>query len=165
MNDLEFTGFSSHATRIAQQRIIPTAVKSAGLAQTTLGNTTAEIIGPGSLPDGVAFNIKSFLTNSSNKDFRIGAVPYNIVFFEDDLNIGSIIGDGVTGYTINGPFSMPQFTPYATLDPVTGNITLGGNDGNNLVFFTEIINNTGFTHDIYAIVDTRVYNPIGGAVT
>ena len=57
---------------------------------------------------------------------------------------------------------MPTFTPIATQD-ADGTLTaMGGNDGNNLVFLTEIVNNTGAPHDIYVITNTRVWTPLGG---
>lgn len=150
--------------RIKQQNITPKEVNPASLSQTTLQNTQAEILGPVELLNGGNISITSILTHNVNPEFRLGGVPYNIVFFEDDLNTDNIIGGPISGYTINGPFGMPQFTPEAFVNPDTGNNVLGGNDGDNLVFLTEIINDTGDTHDIYIITDTRVYTPVAGSI-
>lgn len=147
--------------RIRQQNIMPSAIKPSNVANIAIVNTASEILGPVSLNDGSGLSVKSILTNTVNENFRIGAIPPQIVFFEGSLNVNNIIGDGVTGYTVNGPMAMPQFTPLAYSNP-DGSIELGGSDGNNLVFLTELINNTGGTETIYVIVSTRVYSPTTG---
>lgn len=153
---------TSTRPRIQQQNVKPLAIKPAGFAQINLANTQATINGPYNIANGGNLTFKSFIQNTKNDRFRLGGVPYNIVFLEDSLTVpDDIIGDTVTGYNINGPFSMPQFTPHAT--SIDGTITLGGNDGDNLVYLTELINNTGSGHDIYVVTDTRVLTPIGGS--
>lgn len=157
--DRGFT-ISNHNKRVTQRTIQPNAVRSAQLSQTTLVNTQAEVLGPFTINNGSSLSIRSIVTNNTNPNFRLGGVPYCITFFQTDLSITNIIGDQVTGdYTINGPIPMAQFTPYATSS------TPGGNDGNNLVFVTELINNSGGTQDIYVITNSRIYVPTGGGAT
>ena len=147
--------------RITQRNIQPTAIKPASLSQQTLINNSTVSGGPFSMNNGDSFTIKVLVKHDTNSQIRLSAVPFSLIFFEDTLDTSSIIGAGVTGYQINGPFSMPPFTPLAYLDN-TGAVVLGGSDGNNLVYFTEIVNNSGGTHDIYVYTNTRAYIPIGG---
>lgn len=143
--------------RLIQQQVRPTAIKPAAVAQTNILNTQATINGPFTLANNASLSVRSIIVNNVNSEFRLGGLPYCITFFEDSLSISTIIGEGVTGdYTVNGPMPMAQFSPYAT------STTAGGNDGNNLVFVTEIINKSGGSHDIYYISNTRVFTPIGG---
>ena len=163
--DREFNNFGGGypMPRISQRQIQATAVKPSALSQNTLINTTAETLGPISLANGVSLSLTSLLFNAQNPNYRLGGVPYSIVFFEDNLNVNDIIGASVTGYKINGPMAMPTFTPEAYVNSSGSNV-LGGNNGNNLVYLTEITNNTGVTHDIYIVTNTRVYLPLGGDV-
>ena len=152
---------TNYSTRLSQQMVKPTAIKPAAVNQVNMVNTNSEILGPFSLADGASGTIVSIVYNIVNDKFRLGAVPYNICFFEDGLTSADLIGYSITGYIINS-MSMPTFTPIATQD-ADGTLTaMGGNDGNNLVFLTEIVNNTGAPHDIYVITNTRVWTPLGG---
>ena len=160
VNDSQYTYFGMPRPRVTQRSLQPTAVKPSALSQTTIVNTQATINGPFSLNNGSSLSIRSIIANNTNPDFRLGGVPYCITFFQTSLATSTIIGDAVTGgYTINGPMPMAQFSPYATSS------SAGGNDGNNLVFLTELINNTGGTKNIYYITNTRVYVPLGGGPT
>lgn len=142
--------------KIDLQQTIPKSIKPSSLSRTNIANTQSEILGPFSLNDSSSLTITSIVVNETNPDFRLGAVPYNIVFFQTSLGTANIIGYGVTGdYVINN-ISMPVFTPFATDEEI------GGSDGNNLVFVTELINNSGMTQTIYAITGTRVFVPTGG---
>lgn len=159
---MEFTINKQSGARVNQQRLLPTAVKPAQLAQTTLSNTTASVQGPYSLVNGSSLQITSSIANTSNPDFKIGALPYGIVFFETSATLGHIIGSpqGIaasTGYRLFGPIAMPQFTPVAV-----GSTTVGGNDGSNIIFLTELVNNTGVTKTIYYLSNSRIYTTLGG---
>lgn len=146
--------------RVIQQRMAPTAVKPNQLAQTTLFNTEANILGPFSLANNASLSIQSVIANSNNPNIRIAGVPYCITFFQTSLSVTNIIGSAITGsYTMNGPMPMAQFTPHATAS------VIGGNNGNNLVFLTELINKSGGTQIIYAITNTRVYTTTGGSAS
>jgi len=145
--------------RVSQQRILPTAVKPAQLAQTTLVNTQGELLGPFSIANGSSLVLQSIITNTNDPNFRLGAVPYCIVYFQTTVATANIIGGAITGtgYSIKGPMAMPGFSPFATPG------VLGGNDDNNLVFLTELVNSSGGgPQTIFAITNTRVYTPLGG---
>lgn len=145
--------------RIMPQDVVSKAIGPRALAQTTLVNTDVEIIGPIALSNGASLSLLSIIANTSNENFRLGASPYSIAFFQDALSATNLIGAGIMGdYTINGPLSMPQF------DPQSENGSLGGSDGNNLIFITELTNNSGGSQDIYIAVNCRIYSPIGGVV-
>lgn len=160
INDTEYTYFTTPVQRTSQRTMLPTAIKPAALSQTTIINTQATINGPFSVANGSSLTVRSIITNNTNPDFRLGAVPYGITFFQTSLDTTSIIGDSVTsGYAVIGPMAMAQFSPYATSS------TAGGSDGNNLVFVTMITNSTGGSKNIYYITNTRVYTPIGGSST
>ena len=157
-----FVTYTDVVNRINQQQVRPSAIKPASMAQTNMVNTQAEILGPFSIANNASLNLSSLITNTSNVNFRLGAVPYSIAFFQTSLSTSNVIGSGVTGtYIINGPLAMPQFTPHAYKD-TTGATVIGGNDGNDLVFITELINKSGSTQTIYAIIDSRVFTPQGG---
>lgn len=143
--------------RISQQSIVSKTIKPTQLSQQTLQNSSTEILGPLSVNTGDSISVISIVSNTVNPLFRIGTLPYAIAFFEGTLNVANIIGAGPQGYVINGPMAMPQFTPYAE------GASAGGNNGVNLVFVTELVNNTGMTKTIYVITDSRVYFPISGS--
>lgn len=150
--------------RIKQQNITPKEVDPASMSQTNILNTTTEFIGPVSLNNNSALSIRSIISNSANPLFRLGAVPFEICFFQTSLAIGSIIGDTVSAdYVIIGPMAVPQFSPLAQPTTAPGGASAGGSDGNNLVFITQIINYTGATKTIYAATSTRVLTPVGGS--
>ena len=146
--------------RLRQQDIAATAIKPFAFSQQLMLNTQAEILGPFAVNNGASLSILSIINNTVNEKFRVGSLPYNIVFFQTSLALSNVIGYGITGdYTINGPMGIPQFSPYAQ------GLSIGGNTGDNLVFLTELINNSGGSQTIYAITDTRVLTAIGGAST
>lgn len=152
----QFT-IGQESQRVNQQQIAPSAIQPAQLSQTTIVNTTTQTLGPFSIANNASLTIRSLITNSKNADFRLGGIPYCIAFFQTSLTTANLIGSGITGsYTINGPLPMPVFTPNAA----TG--VVGGSDGNNLYFITELQNKSGSTQTIYVVTNTRVYNPIGG---
>lgn len=160
MINQEFTNFGVKQTpRVTQQRMYPTAVKPAHLAQLTLVNTPTQELGPFSVTNGNSLVLQSIIANGANPDFRMGGVPYCVAFFQTSLSTLNLIGGTITGtgYQIKGPMAMPGFSPLAS----TG--VLGGNDDNNLVYLTELVNNTGGTQTIYVITNTRVYTPLGGS--
>lgn len=164
----DFTTDQNQNPRVNQQRITPTAIQPAFLSQITLSNTTAGVQGPFSLANGSSLQITSFIINNANPKFKIGTLPYGIVFLEGSPSLSKIIGSpqGVpasTGYNLFGPIAMPQFTPIAT--NINGSITVGGNDGNNIVFITELVNNTGGSKNIYYLSNSRVYTTTGGSIT
>lgn len=158
MRDWEIP-ISKITPRTSRQSVKPTAIAPSALAQTVLVNTQAEIIGPLTLSNGGNISLTSIIANTANEKIRLGAAPYGVVFFEDSLSTGAIIGDSVTGYIVNGPMAMPKFTPNATSSDI------GGSTGDNIVYLTELINDTGMEHDIYIITDTRVLTPIGGGAS
>lgn len=165
-NDGDFTYYGDKPRPRTNQRTIqPTAVKPAGLGQQTLTNTNTQILGPFSMPTGSSLAISVITYNNSNHAFRIGATPFNLVFFEDALDNDHIIGLTVSAnhYNLWGPLSLPQILPAAYV--VNGTNFVGGNDSNNLVFIASLYNDTGMTHNIWLATDTRVYTPIGGAIT
>ena len=150
-------------TRIQQQNIKSKAIKPFTVSQINLVNTQADLQGPFTVNNGSSLSILSIIKNTVNEAFRVGVLPYNIIFFEGtpsinvSTGVNNVIGYGVTGdYTINGPMGMPQFIPYAIPTRI------GGNTGQNVVVLTELINNSGGAEDIYFISDSRVLNPYGG---
>lgn len=157
-NDRQFTTFSRFSDRISQRGILPNAIKPAQTATTVIINTQAEILGPYTVNNGSSLSLQSIITNE-NPAYRIGGVPYCITYFQDQIDTDHIIGAtiGTGDYIINGPLPMAQFSPHA----IGG--SAGGNDGNNLVYLTELINNSGSTQTIYVITNTRVFVPTGGS--
>ena len=150
--------------RINQQNINPGAVKARALPTNIIQNSTTFISGAFSLSNGSALSIQSILTSDTNPDVPLAGVPYCIAFFEGSLGPTKIIGAGVSGsgYIITGPFAMPKFSPLA--QNTSSSTINGGSDGNNLVFITQIYNNTGLTKTIYYATNTRfIQGAAGGA--
>lgn len=147
--------------RQTQRSIGPTSINPRQLSENTLFNTTATVNGPYTLNNGSALQIRSIVKNAANSQFILGGAPYFITFLQGTLDTSNILGDpnGVSfnGYHLYGPLAMSAFSPYA-VNPSTP----GGNDGYDLVFVTELINNTGSQKTIYYITNTRVYMPRGG---
>ncbi len=162
----QFRTLGKYNDRISQRGLQATAVKAAVLAQTTLSNTIGNVLGPFSVNNGSSLQVSSYIANSSNPENRIAAAPYGIIFMETSPALDNIIGSpqGVaanTGYQLYGPTAMPQFTPIGTL--IDGQVVIGGNDGNNVIFLTELVNNTGSTQVLYYLTNSRIYTTTGGA--
>lgn len=145
--------FEEEKRRASQRDIEPQAVKNSAVANNVIASTTVSTLGPFSVANGSSLDVTSTIANSANANNRLGAVPYQICFFESSLSLSKIIpgGSGVTGtYDVIGPLAMPQFSP-------------GGSDGNNLLFRTRLTNNSGATKTIYCLTNTRFIGGIGGS--
>ncbi len=148
--------------RIRQQDITPATIKNSRLSSDIITSTQTTVNGPISLVTGTSVVVQSIIVGNPNPNLPIAAVPYCIVFFETTPDTNNMIGVTLTGsgYLIKGPFALPTFMPRASNNP----ITYGGSNGNNLVFITELFNNTGATKTIYYYTNTRYIQGSGGAL-
>lgn len=132
--------------KASQQLILANSVGAANLSTNLLTNAGTTIT-PFSITNGQTITITNTLTSNINIKNRIGAVPFQCVFFLTSATLNNLIpfGSGVTPsqWVTYGPFALPEFTP-------------GGSDGNNLIIKTAITNNTGSTQTVLFYSDLRV---------
>jgi hypothetical protein len=138
--------------------IKPNSIQPNMLSSHLIKNTTTLMNGPTSLTNGSGMTVTSVVSSDVGPNIEIASVGYSIAFFVGSIAAGNVIGYTVIGnYNIQGPFLMPPFSPeYSSVQE-------GGSDGNNLIYNTTIINNTGSTKSIYWITSQRYIQPGGTA--
>jgi len=136
--------------------IKPNSIQPNMLSAHFVKSTTATMNGPTSLANGSGMTVTSVVSSDTNPNITLAGAGYSIAFFVGSIAAANVIGYTVIGaYNIQGPFLMPPFSPeYSSVQE-------GGSDGNNLIYNTTIINNTGSTKVIYWITSTR-YIQAGG---
>lgn len=140
----------------------PGSVKQTSLTSDFIKNSSVFVSGAISLTNGNSLVIQSIITSQTNPNLKLAAVPYSITFFQGSVATNNMIGVTITGsgYQLKGPQAMPFFTPNAKNLAST---IYGGSTGANLVYVTELFNNTGSTQTIYYITNTRFIQSGGAA--
>lgn len=137
--------------RTSQRDLLPTAIKPRSVESDFLQNTQVTT-GSFSISNGVTVTITTTITALANSTIRMGAVPFQIAFFETSTTTANLIpfGSGIaTGrYTVTS-LAMPQITGIGT-------------DGNNIVYKTSIANNSGGTQTIIYYIASRFIQGSGG---
>lgn len=151
----DFNKIIQDANRIKQQNITPTAVKTRSVENDILQNSVYEEI-PFTMNNNTSTTVNSVITGNVDGS-RIGAVPYQIAFFEGTTVAGgTYIDQAATGdYVVLGPFCIP-----------TG-ITIGDNTAteNNLFFKTTIENHSGVTQNLVVAIRFRYIQGVGGGAS
>jgi len=155
--------------RYGRREILPTSIKGRQLTQDLLNNSAVENT-TFSFNDGVVITVTSRITHSTDKDIRLGAVPFMFLFAES-ASVGGIIPgtnlipfDVATGrFDIYGPFAMPDFT-YNSKRFLTSTGIYFSTDGNDLVYKTAIRNSSGGARTVTALIQARIIQNRGGGV-
>lgn len=140
----------------------PGSIKQTSLTADFIKNSDVFVSGAISLTNGNSLVIQSIITSNTNPNLKLAGVPYSITFFQGSLATSNMIGITITGsgYQIKGPQALPVFTPNAQNLAST---IYGGSTGANLVYVTELYNNTGSTQTIFYITNTRFIQSGGSA--
>lgn len=158
MNDQTNSISAPTTAKIKSTDIMIGAILPSHITTKLIQPTTTTTNGPTSVANGSALTVTSLVTSKTNPNIPLFG-NYTIAFFEGALTTDKIIGYTlVHNYIVQGPFLMPAFSPH-----YAAGITSGGSDGNNLIYNTSIINNTGGSVNLYWITNTRVIQTGGKA--
>lgn len=137
--------------RTSQRDLLPTAVKNRIVENDFIFNTQLTS-GSFSITNGTGVTITTTISGLANENIRMGACPFEVALFETSATAANLIpfGTGIAAgrYTVTN-LAMPD-------------LTLIGSNGNNLVFKTHIINNSGSTQTILYYIQSRFIQGIGG---
>jgi hypothetical protein len=152
--------------RSTRRTIQPTAIQSRQISQGVIKNTNGSS-GSFALANGVTTTLTTTFWNESNDEIRLSAVPFMITFFEAASLSACVPGtnqipfDVATDrFNIWGPIAMPDYTINGKR--VTSGGTRFASDGNNVVYKTSIVNNSGGDVTITYILSLRLIESRGG---
>lgn len=144
--------------RVGRKELLPAAVEPRNLSFDIISRADQSRVGPVSTPTGSGFYIVTIVKAKANPNVPLGSLGIAINWYVNSIDPVNLLNPVSTGYTMYPPSMVPTGTNSAGTDPLNPDYS----DGNNLVFRSGFLNNSGSDQTIWALIDIRFLMALGG---